>query len=175
MDLDPLLPLYRTFVVGILVEAGRFDEAIEEFHRALELDPGSGLAYFHGGCAYFGAGRLDDARGAFERSLELTVYSGWAEGMLGIVHVEQGHPEAAERLLEAMLDKRAQGYVSPASTAFLSWRLGKADQAFELFNEALDERDGVLPLLNVYPFITGLRREPRFKAFLERLRFPAPA
>ena len=175
VDLDPLLPLYRTFVAGILVEAGRFDEAIEEFRHALELDPGSGLAYFHGGCAYFGAGRLDDARAAFERSLELTVYSGWAEGMLGQVLAEQGRRESAERLLQAMLEKRTRGYVSAVCVAILSWRLGRADQAFEYFDKALNERDGLLPLLNVSPLLASLRQEPRFLALLERLRFPLPA
>ena len=173
MDLDPLMPMYGAFCVGILAEARRFDEAIAEFHRAIELDPHSGLAYFHVGTAYFGKRLWDKARAAFERSLELTVFSGWAEGMLGLVFVEQGRREIAEQMLQTMIDKRKRAYLSPACIALLCWKLGKIDQAFEYFDVALDERDTIVPVLNIYPFLDDLHGEPRFQAFLARLRFPA--
>jgi TolB-like protein/Tfp pilus assembly protein PilF/predicted Ser/Thr protein kinase len=173
MDLDPLMPMFGAFCVGILAEARRFDEAIAEFHKAIELDPHSGLAYFHVGTAYLGKRLWDKARAAFERSLELTMFSGWAEGMLGFVLVEEGRKDAAEQILQAMLDKRRQTYLSPVCIAALCWKLGKIDQALEYFDRALDERDTLVPLLNIYPFLDDLHREPRFQAFLERLRFPS--
>ncbi len=173
MDLDPLMPMFGAFCVGILAEARRFDEAIAEFRKAIELDPQCGLAHFHVGTAYFGKRLWDKARAAFERSLELTMFAGWAEGMLGLVFVEQGRRDAAEQMLQTMLDKRQQAYVSPACIALLCWKLGNIDQALEYFDVALEERDTLVPLLNIYPFLDDLHGEPRFQAFLARLRFPA--
>lgn len=175
VDLDPLMPLLYAFSVGVHRYAGRLDEAIAEFHKAIELDPRSGLAYFHAGTAYFAKGMLDEAREAFERSLELVVFSGWAEGFLGCVHVAQGRRDAAERLLQSMLDKRQRMYVSAVCVALLSWQLGKADQAFEYFDKALDDHDSIMPLVNipVFPFSGDLRREPRFQALLDRMRVRA--
>jgi len=175
MDLDPLMPMFGAFCVGILAEARRFDEAIAEFRKAIELDPHSGLAYFHVGTAYFGKRLWDQARAAFERSLELTMFSGWAEGMLGLVLVEEGRKEAAEQMLQAMLDKRQKTYLSPVSIALLCWKLGNIDQALEYLDASLEERDTLVPLLNIYPFLDDLHPDPRFQAFLERLRFPRSA
>jgi serine/threonine protein kinase/Tfp pilus assembly protein PilF len=172
LDLDPLMPLFGAFMIGVLVETRRFAEGVAEFHKAIEIDPHSALAYFHGGCACFGNGMLDEARAAFERSLALTEFSGWAEGMLGVLLVEQDRRQEAERVLQRMIDKRTRGYLSPVCTAFLCWRLGKTDDAFEYFDKALEERDTLVPLVNVYPFLDDLHREPRFRALLDRLRFP---
>jgi Tfp pilus assembly protein PilF len=92
--------------------------------------------------------------------------------MLGFVFVEQGRKGAAEQVLQTMLDKRQQTYVSPVCIAWLCWKLGRFDLALEYFEVALDERDTLVALLNTYPFVDDLRREPRFRTFLERLRFP---
>ena len=165
--------MFAAMSVGIHRHAGRLDAAIAEFHKAVELDPHSGLAYFHVGSAYFAKGMLDEARASFERSLELTVFSGWADGFLGIVFAAQGERGAAERMLQDLLEKRRRTYVPPFGIALLSWVMGKADLAFEYFDRAFDERDSVMPLINVLPDLAGLRSEPRFKTLLERLRFPA--
>ena len=172
LDLDPLMPLFSAFLIGILIEARRFDEAIAEFDKAIELDPQSPLAYFHGGCGYYGRGMLDEARAAFERSLALTDFAGWAEGMLGFVLADEGRREDAARVLQTMADKRSSHYVSAPCIAFLAWRLGRVDQTFEYLDKGFDERDTLIAPLDVYPFIDDLRREPRFQALLTRLRFP---
>ena len=49
IDLDPLMPLFYGWSVGLHCAAGRLDEALRDFERAKELDPTFGLPYFHAG------------------------------------------------------------------------------------------------------------------------------
>jgi tetratricopeptide (TPR) repeat protein len=89
-SLDPLMPLFYAFSVGIHWSVGKPDDAISEFERAVEMDPHSGLAYFHVGVAYVLKRETEKAIAALQRSKELAVYSGWADGWLGLIHISEG-------------------------------------------------------------------------------------
>ena len=49
IELDPLMPLYYAWSVGLHWSIGKPDEALSEFAKAMEIDPNLGLAYFHAG------------------------------------------------------------------------------------------------------------------------------
>ncbi|MBM3790390.1 MAG: hypothetical protein FJW35_08575, partial [Acidobacteria bacterium] len=112
-DMDPLMPLYYAFSVGIHCTVGKPDEAIEEFHKAVELDPGIGLACIHVGMAYMRKGMMNQAISAFDRSRELAAYGGWAESCLGIVHLHLGEREKAEQILQDLLEQKKRNCLSP--------------------------------------------------------------
>jgi tetratricopeptide (TPR) repeat protein len=82
IELDPLMPLYYAWSVGIHTDVGRCDEALQDFARALELDPNNGLAYFHAARAYALKGLSDEALADTERIEKTLVFPGWTEGML---------------------------------------------------------------------------------------------
>ena len=171
-DLDPLMPLYYVFSVGIHGVVGKPDEAIEEFHKAIELDPGNGLAYFHLGTVYMQKRMLDQAISALNRSRELAAYGGWAESCLGIVYLHLGERERAELILQDLLEQKKRHYMSAVTIGFLCGALGHYDQAFELLEEGIKERDSIIPLLNLYADMGSLRKDARFGALLERLNLP---
>lgn len=168
-NLDPLMPLFYAFSVGIHYAVGKPDEAIEEFHKATELDPNMGLAYFHAGTAYARKGLIDEAISAFEKSKELSVYSGWAEGMLGIAYLARGEREKAKRILEELLEKKKKDYVSSFCIGVLCGALGHLDEAFEHMEKAVEERDSIMPLFHIYANTDALRDDPRFRTLLKKL------
>src|SRR5690606_9759921 len=49
---DPNDPLYRYNYGSLLLQAERFDEAIEQLSRAIELDPQNANAFYNLGAAY---------------------------------------------------------------------------------------------------------------------------
>jgi tetratricopeptide (TPR) repeat protein len=53
------------------LELGRFDEAIAEYQRVLDLNPNYPLAHFHLGQAYEGKGQNEQARNAYQRFLQV--------------------------------------------------------------------------------------------------------
>ncbi len=168
--LDPLMPAFYAMSICIHRLAGRLDEAIAEFQRAVELDPSPGLAHFHVACAYFHKGLLDEAERVLERVVSLGAFSGWGEAVLGLVHLERGCEAKARDVLHAMIEKRRHAHVSPWCIGALAGALGNPDRAFEYLDEAYEERDPLMPFLNVFPEVEPLRPDPRFKILLERMR-----
>jgi len=53
-----------------LVNAGRLDEALAQFSKVLDLDPGYVTAYFQKGKTLLALGRRDDARAALLAGIE---------------------------------------------------------------------------------------------------------
>jgi len=172
-ELDPLKPLFYAMSVGIHRAVGKYDEATRDFHRAIELDPDIGLAYFHLGCVYFDKGMMEEAASTFQKARELVTGSGWAEAKLGIIHVLQGEKEKASQILEELVERKKNTYVESYSIASLYSHLGHTDKAFEYLDKAYEERDTLMPYLNVYT-VFELSKEvyadPRYKKLLKNMK-----
>ena len=170
--LDPLWPFYYAMSVGLHRIVGKYDEAIREFHRAIELDPNIGLAYFHLGCVYLDKGMMEEAMSTLEKSIELVTGSGWAETKLGVIHVMQGEKEKASQILNELIERKKNTYVESFSIACLCSHLGHTDKAFEYLDLAYEERDTLMPYLNVIP-VYDLSKEvyadPRYKKLLKKM------
>jgi serine/threonine protein kinase/Tfp pilus assembly protein PilF len=171
-ELDPLMPFYYAMSVGLHRIVGKYDEAIQEFHRAIELDPDIGLAYFHLGCVYLDKGMMEEAMSTLEKSIELVTGSGWAEAKLGVIHVMQGEKEKANQILEELIERKKNTYVESFSIACLYSHFGHTDKAFEYLDIAYEERDTLMPYLNVIP-VFDLSKEvyadPRYKKLLKKM------
>jgi serine/threonine protein kinase len=169
-DLDPLMPLFYAMSVGIHGAVGKLDEAVDEFHKSMELDPNSGLAYFHLGTVYWWKGMMKEALAAFQKSLKLEIYSGWAEGFLGFIYVKQGERERAGHLLQELIGRKKKSYVSSYCLALLCGALGKRDEAFEYLDKAYEERDTLMPFLNIYTKdASEIVSDPRFEAVQKKM------
>jgi Flp pilus assembly protein TadD len=71
LDLDPANE-YRWFCLGgSYWAAGRVDDAIAAFEKAVKLTPGHAEAWQSLGSCYEKAGRTDDAAAAFEKARKL--------------------------------------------------------------------------------------------------------
>jgi hypothetical protein len=54
----------------------------------------------------------------------------------------------------------------------LSAALGRMDEAFELLDQACEERDGILPYAKRYPFFALLQLDPRMERIYRRVGLP---
>ncbi len=172
-ELDPLLPLSYAMSVGLHRAVGKYDEAIRDFHRAIELDPNIGLAYFHLGCVYIDKGMMEEAAFTFKKSIELGTGSGWAEAKLGIIHVLQGEKEKAQKILDELVERKKDTYVESYSIACLCSHLGHTDKAFEYLDIAYEEKDTLMPYLNVltvFELSKEVYSDPRYNKLLKKMK-----
>jgi eukaryotic-like serine/threonine-protein kinase len=172
-ELDPLMPHYYAWSIGIHRDVGRVDEALREFRKALEIDPHHGLAYWHGALAYAVSGLLDEALDTLEESRKLVVLPGWTEGVLAYVYHLKGDHERAERILDGMIEQKKT--IMQTSSVMIAWvagHLGKPDLAFEFLDRAYEERDILMASIHINCtwLWHSMTADPRYKALLAKMK-----
>jgi len=55
----------------IYIEEGKYDQAISEFNKAIEIDSRIAVSYFNRGLVYLGKGQFDEAISDFNKSIEI--------------------------------------------------------------------------------------------------------
>ena len=180
---------------------GRFEEALAQDRRAVELDPLNVSTHIYLGEHAFRAGRLEEAAAAFKKALELNPERPFSHTGLGLVYLAQAHPQEAlaemEREREPFfrlggqaLAYHALGRKKEAGTALAEFVTkyhtegafqiaelyafrGEADRAFEWLERAYAQRDPGLAQMKGDPQLKSLERDPRYAAFLKKMRLPA--
>ena len=84
-----------------------------------------------------------------------------------------GWKAAVTKGIEARLQQRKTGYVSPNEIATLYAELGDKDKAFQWLETAYQERDGQGMIALKTDFaLDPLRSDPRFAALVEKVGLP---
>ncbi len=167
-ELDPLALGIATGVGWTLFYLGRYDEAIDEYHGILALDPHFVILPWFLGPAYVRAGQPEAAINLYESWIERTNHPGLV-ALLAQALSAAGREDDARRIC-ADLEQRARTETVPADYLALVYAsLGENEKAFEALDRAVDERCWTLVFLGVDPTFDELRAEPRFQAVVERV------
>jgi serine/threonine protein kinase/Tfp pilus assembly protein PilF len=173
LEIDPLMPIFYAWSIGLHQSVGRPEEAIQEFSKALEIDPSLGLSYFHAGMAYSRQDLFDEALATFEKGKKLMVFPGWIEGNLGRIYLRKGERDKAEHLLEEMIATKSRiKNLSSVCIAWLAGLLDKFDLAFDYLDKAYEERDTLMAFIHIYTewICPQLFGHPRFKDVLAKMK-----
>jgi TolB-like protein/DNA-binding winged helix-turn-helix (wHTH) protein/Flp pilus assembly protein TadD len=173
-DLDPLSPWQNRNLASALYYARRYDEAVQHFQEAAELNPNFPVVYNWLGWLYT-ARQMDDQAVSWE--MKHREVSGENPVQLAAKRefvVKYGPQAYWRKVLE---DSRKLGpantYANAAyQTAALAAHLEEKDDAFQFLERAFDERSFWMPFLNVDPLFDSLRADPRFRDLLGRIGFP---
>jgi TolB-like protein/Flp pilus assembly protein TadD len=166
-QIDPLSLATGVNAVIVNYFARRFDQAIEQSDKTLEMDQRFIQAYEFLGRAYEQKGMAEDAIAAFQKALELRSDYTHCLGPLGRAYAVFGRRDEARRVLDQLKGLSRRRYVMPYHIATIYTALGDNDQAFTWLQKAFDGRDDRLIFLKVDPSWDNLRSDHRF-ADLER-------
>jgi TolB-like protein/DNA-binding winged helix-turn-helix (wHTH) protein/Tfp pilus assembly protein PilF len=168
--LDPLSVLIAG--VGQYRASGRYDLAIENMHKKMELEPDSPGLYRQLGDVYLRMGRYQEAETQFQKGFELSEGSSEYLGRIGYVYgLERRHADALKIVDElALLSKRR--YVSPYHVALVYVGVGDKDSAFDWLEKALDERARDIVFLNWDDKMASLRSDSRYAELTRRVGLP---
>ena len=172
VERDPISPFSRFTLATVLGLARRFDAAIAEAQAGIELDPSYPLLHLGLGWGLGGLGRYEEAVGASRQATIVAPGDPLSQGYLGWALGLAGQKQEALTILEDLERRRSQEYVGGVLLADVSVGLGDHDQAISWLQQAAEERDGLLPYLNVWFLWDALRDDPRFQDLLRRMNFP---
>jgi TolB-like protein/Tfp pilus assembly protein PilF len=166
--LDPLSVRINTDLGMAYYAAGRYDEAIAQETKMLELDPGFRPAFWIRGMAYEGKGDYPKAIGEFREALNIAPDNPNALGALGHALALSGD-EAGAREIASDLEARIDKGVSPFVIALVYAGLSDVEQTFAWLERAYEKRDGSVRYLKSDPRLANLRGDPRFTDLMRRV------
>ena len=80
---------------NFFLQNGRGDEAVEQFQKALEIEPRYALAHNNLGAAFYQLGQVDEAVTHYQKALEIEPRYAQAHNNLGIVLFQKGRVDEA--------------------------------------------------------------------------------
>jgi TolB-like protein/tetratricopeptide (TPR) repeat protein len=172
-----------------LLPQKRYDEAMSEYHKALELDPLSGIINTNLGFGLFIARRFDEAREQYRKTLELDPHFEVALYRSQELEAYLGNYEASRQLLirylpgaatidfgtgkegyfQAMLKLRSHEGDFGLNTAMDDAMLGKKDDAFQVLNREFQTDPGDMVTWIWRPELDSLRSDTRYVELLHRM------
>jgi len=172
-ELDPLSPWHDINLLAWWLFQGQPQKALEEGERACERHPALWVAHWQTGFARLALGQRSEAAGQFEAALELLrpLRPAVALAPLGMTYGLMGRRADAFKILTEMEQVSKHRYISPFYLAAVESGLGRMDDAFRLLDQALQQRTPWLVIcVPNDPLSFALRRDPRWKPFVDRLR-----
>ena len=198
LELDP----GNSSIVGTVAlrQLGGIDEAIELIKKAILLDPVNYVNHYNLGHQYYLIGNLSEAEKALNTFREHYPKSGIQHYVMSRIKIAQndinkaveeaeletvpffslyarnfayyaaGRHQEADELLEEL--RTTYGSTDPANMADITAFRGEYDKAFEWLEKALELRDPVLLEILHYPSFQEMRKDPRWKALIERMALP---
>lgn len=147
---------------------GKFDEAIAEWRKALDLDPQDAAAISNLGAALHGAGRMEDAAREFARALELDPDNVRAHANTGIALARSKQYQDAARHFERALELRPGDAQARSAYGGMLVETGEVEQALVHLRIALELAPDSPDALNNYA--GALARAGRYRESLAYFR-----
>jgi tetratricopeptide (TPR) repeat protein len=169
-ELEPLALMQGANFAGILIYARRYDEAVAQAQKTLDLDP-----QFFGGrswlChSYIAAGKYTEALAIAEPTL--TTENPFLSDA-GLAYALGGQREKAAAIVDRWKDAEKRKYIMNYLLAATYGALSDKDAAFEELEKAYQNHDWFLQRIKVDPMMDPLRGDPRFDQLVRRLNFPS--
>ena len=171
IEMDPLSIQTRKRVPYILFLSRRYDEAITEYRKLIDVAPDFMPAQRESGLAYEQKKMYEEAFRQFQKASEMP--ENYAQTMiradLGHLYAVWGKRAEAQQVLAELLRKSEQSYVSAYDVAVVYAGLNENEQAFRWLDKAIVQRPFWLCWLKVDPRLDSLRDDPRFRNLLRSI------
>ena len=141
---------------------------MEQYRKALDLNPNYHNAYKLLASYYLAEGRYEEAIAAAEKRLANANDKGSARAFLGYTYAVAGKRAEGEKILHELQEEAKESHVAPEKFALIYTGLGDKDRAFEFLQKQLEEAK-VLPIfIRVLPEWASLRTDTRFDALIQQ-------
>jgi len=164
--IDPLNPLAHGSLGLALFYARRYEQAVAAYGEVVSLDPDGPQGYCGRGFAYLLLGNAERAR----ESCAVKPEHWLNQSCLALANDRLGRHADAETALARLKALMGDGAAYWYATIYT--QRGDTGEALNWLETARRLRDPFLVLLKTDPLMDPLRKEPRFQAVMQELKFP---
>ncbi|HEY8011281.1 MAG TPA: tetratricopeptide repeat protein [Rudaea sp.] len=170
LELDPLSMIINTNLAQAYIYARRYDTAIAQLRRTIEMDASFYFAHYMLGIALELAGSPAEAEAEYRASIASGGGDPFPVGLLGHLYAKTGRPDEARKILDRLLSMRKDRYVEAYTIAMVYLGLGDRTEALNWLEQGYRERDGAdIAPIRVDPMLDPLHGDPRFEALAEKI------
>src|SRR5262249_21433858 len=171
-ELDPVSPL-MCMTPGLAYFCGRaYDDALEQFQKVADLDPNFMAARSLLGHVYEQKGMYEEAVAEYSRLMEVFGNEGITalilKAAIGRVDAKRGRESEANKVATE-LSQSPHVVILADVIAQIYAALGEKDRAFELLNQAYENRNVDLVSLKINANFDPIRADQPFQALLQRI------
>jgi tetratricopeptide (TPR) repeat protein len=148
----------------------RYDRAVEQCRKVVELDRGFPGIHLGLGRIYVDQGKFPEAIEELQTALKmLGPGNSYGIDILGYTYARSGKRDEALNVLNRLLALSRQGMSVSVQIAGVYAGLGEKDKAFEWLERGYGERNRFMLDLKVGHYWEGLRADARYTALLKKI------
>ncbi|HVZ17145.1 MAG TPA: tetratricopeptide repeat protein, partial [Terriglobales bacterium] len=172
LQLDPVSPFMAAGTARVLYLMRRYDEAIDQYKKTLDLDPQFIYAHLGLGTVYIQQKRYPEAVQELQLAGQLSGNNLSSLSELARAYPPIGKSQEARNILSGFLRQAASGSFPPKPIAKVYLALGDKSKAITWLGAAIQAQDISLELESD-PIWDPLRSDPRFESLMRDERQPA--
>ncbi len=168
---DPLSPIVSQTLGNMYVFAERYDDAILQADKLLEVNPQMRRAIELKAWSIGMKGDWDIALELFKEYQQLTNHPLKGLMGMGVAYGKLGQRDKALDIISKMELRQQQepDSVIDADLAAVWYGLGDTDKAFHYLNQCIDKRMGPVSYYLEYPVYKGVKTDPRYELLRKRI------
>ncbi|MGZ8551928.1 MAG: adenylate/guanylate cyclase domain-containing protein [Chitinophagaceae bacterium] len=168
---DPLSPVITQSLGNMYIFAERYDDAIRQADKLLEMDPKMRVSIEMKGWATGMKGDWKSSLIYFEEVQRLTNHplKGWMGA--GFAYGKLGMKEKAMEVIRKMEQRQVEepGAVLDADLGAVWFALGDYDKAYYYLNQCIDKRMGPISYFIEFPAYREVKNDPRYEELKKRM------
>jgi len=169
VELDPLSPAIIANHGDAYYWLGNYEKAIEQYKRAIGLNPKWDLPWVDLAYQYSRLSSFDEALEAVDKHDELSGRSLNAKLLRAEVYAAMGRKDECRTLLDEVKKRFKEEVLSPYQIATVHILLGDADEGFRWLERAYQDHDPSLVIMGVDDDLKSVRSDPRYLSLLDRI------
>jgi TolB-like protein/AraC-like DNA-binding protein/Tfp pilus assembly protein PilF len=167
--IEPFSASYHSWLAWLYYYYGEYEKAEFYARKSLELKEDIPYGNLVLGWTYL---KKKQYQKAIELHKKLPEYGEYYKMLIGYTYVQTGKREKAIAMWNEWQEYSEKHWVNPFHRGMLAGMLGFNDKAFELLNEACDNKYYPTIYIDIFPGVEFIRDDPRYDKLLQKMNLP---